>query len=160
MHKIDSIGAIMIPVVCSAGVSKALASFSSPIFRARYQHSVSAYVRVCLRTWRTAQKTNTSGMPPAEWGLRGWMCVYGRVLAGRGREPVQNNGTTVECGAAGNILSQTQGNPEVWGGALCGKTFINCAFILRPMTLSALFTCVADKHNMDACNQLFILHHN
>lgn len=29
------------------------------------------------------------------------MCVYGRVLAGRGRDPVQNNGTAVECGAAG-----------------------------------------------------------
>lgn len=36
-------------------------------------------------------------------------------------------------------------NPEVWGGALCGKTFINCVFILRQMTLSALFIWVADN---------------
>lgn len=47
-------------------------------------------------------------MPPAEQGLLGWMCVYGRPLAGKARDPVQNNGATVECSAAGNILSQTQ----------------------------------------------------
>lgn len=47
-------------------------------------------------------------MPPAERGLQGWTCVYGRALAGRARDPVQNNGATVECSTAGNILSQTQ----------------------------------------------------
>lgn len=60
-----------------------------------------------------AQNTNTSGMPPAERGLWGWICVYRSVLAGRGRNLVQNNGTTVECRAAGNILSQSQDSPRV-----------------------------------------------
>lgn len=37
-------------------------------------------------------------------------CVFkGGVLAGRGRDSVQNNGTTVECGAAGNILRLAMG---------------------------------------------------
>lgn len=37
-------------------------------------------------------------------------CVFkGGVLAGRGRDSVQNNGTTVECGAVGNILKLAVG---------------------------------------------------
>ena len=125
-------------------------------------HSVSAWccmcVCVCLWVWRKAPKTNTSGMPPAERGLRGWMCVYGSVLAARGREPVQNNGTTLECGTAGNILSQTRGSRGVWGGALCRKTFFGkTVFFLyqdgrhpaRPLT-----PLCGWQPNADACNRL------
>lgn len=101
--------------------------------------------------WGNDPNTNTSGMPPAERGLRGWICVYRSVLAGRGREPVQNNGTRVECGTAGNILSQTQGDPGLWGGALCGRT------------LSTPFSHQVNDSkrrsvlsNMDACNCFFV----
>ena len=114
---------------------------------------------VCLWVWRKAQKTNTSGMPPAEWGLQGWMCVYGSVLAGRGRDPFQNNGTTVECGTAGNILSQTQGSPGVWGGALCGKTFISSIYLFLFLNIKiddtqcTILLC-GWQQNMEACSRL------
>lgn len=97
---------------------------------------------------------NTSGMPPAERGLLGWMCVYGRALAGRPRDPVQNNGATVECSAAGNILSQTQkaflGSEEerfCGRGSLCKPPFVSPSKATR----SASCSRGADGAYTDAC---------
>lgn len=59
------------------------------------------------------------------------MCVYGRVLAGRGRDPVQNNGTAVECGAAGNILSQTQGKPRGLRRSALWQDFYKLCFYIK-----------------------------
>lgn len=119
-----------------------------------------AHVHVSCMS-RKAQKTNTSGMPPAEWGLRGWMCVYRSVLAGRGRDPVQNNGTAVECGTAGNILSQTQGNPGVWGGAHCGRTFLNYIVMLnRWHQHHSLVRLTTYQGSLQLFFLLLLLHHN
>lgn len=65
---------------------------------------------VCVR-----RKLTLLECPPRSEDFRVGCVFMGSVfLAGRGRrDPVQNNGTTVECGTAGNILSQTQGSPGV-----------------------------------------------
>lgn len=118
---------------------------NTQVFTAWLKHIVFRFlVHVCLAcTQGKTLKTNTSGMPPAVWGPQGWMCVYRRALAGGGRDLVQNNGTTVECGAAGNILNQTQGSPVVWVEAQCSKTFIRSMYFLTQWH-PELFSCAAD----------------
>lgn len=112
------------------------------VFTAWVKHIVfRCCVRVCLAcTQRKAPKTSTSGMPPAVRGLQGWMCVYRRALAGGGRDLVQNNGTTVECGAAGNILNQTRKSCGLSGGTMY-QDFHQFDVLFNPMTPRTIFLC-------------------
>jgi hypothetical protein len=73
---------------------------------------VCVFVCVCTSMWvcfSVCVSVCTFGkLTPLECpllGLQGWTCVYWSVLAARAGHTGQNNGTTLECGSAGNILS-------------------------------------------------------
>lgn len=84
------------------------------------------------------------------------MCVYWSVLAGRGRNLGQNNGTTLECGTAGNILSQKEGSLGVEEESFVAEVYKSCIFNQSHDTLQAQRPLVLTQ-TQDGCTQSLLV---